>query len=179
MDEKILKKGKQYFREGKVLWVVKKGQKLFSKILGTYPYYVELDIENGENKCTCPLGRDCKHVAAVMIAFKEGFYIETNEGYAEFSPECIIDIYSFKNPEFGIEITLKELRYMLNNDESGSEVARLFRKVLKLLELSPSEKAYSELENILKEYRALFLEYQLTEILKKELNHARYCQDNL
>ncbi len=172
MEEKVLKKGKKYFREGRVLWVVKKGNKLFSKVLGTYPYYVELGIEGGGNKCTCPLGGDCKHVAAVMTAFNEGFYIKTDKKYAEFSPECIVDMYSIANPEFGIELTLKELRYMLNNDESGSEVARLFRKALKFLELFPKERTYFELEEILEEYKELFSEYKLAEILKKELEHA-------
>ncbi|WP_461863492.1 SWIM zinc finger family protein [Thermococcus sp.] len=173
MDEKILKKGRRYFREGRVLWVVKRGNMLFSKVLGTYPYYVELEIENWENRCTCPLGSDCKHAAATRVAFEEGFYIEIGEEYAGFSPECAIELYFIKNPEFGLETILKELEYVLNSDESGSEVARLFRKALKLLELSPDKKAYSMLEKILEEYEALFPDYQLTEILKKELIHAR------
>lgn len=172
MDERVLKKGRRYFREGRVLWVVKKGNMLFSKVLGTYPYYVEFEIDGGENTCTCPLGRDCKHAAAVLVAFEEGFYIETEEEYAGLSPECIIERYSFENPEFGLEITLKELEYTLESDESGSEVARLFRKALRLLGLSPDEKAYSELKRVLKEYEELFSDYQLTEILKKELAHA-------
>ncbi len=173
MEEKVLKKGRRYFREGRVLWVVKKGNMLFSKVLGTYPYYVELEIESGENTCTCPLGRDCKHAAAVLVAFEEGFYIETEDEHAGLSPECVIDRYSLENPEFGLEITLKELEYTLNSDESGSEVARLFRKALKLLKLFPDEKAYSKLERIIGEYEELFPEYQLTEMLKRELHSVR------
>jgi uncharacterized Zn finger protein len=47
MDEKTLKKGERYYKAGKVLWVVKHESRIFSKVLGTYPYYVELDLSTG------------------------------------------------------------------------------------------------------------------------------------
>lgn len=64
------KRGKQYFKKGKVLWVLKYGDRLYGKVLGTYPYYVEVSIKSGKNTCTCPIGKDCKHVFAVLEVVK-------------------------------------------------------------------------------------------------------------
>ncbi|HII67377.1 MAG TPA: hypothetical protein HA302_05135, partial [Thermococcaceae archaeon] len=49
MEKKILQKGRSYYKKGKVLWVLKHKEKLFSKVLGTYPYYVEVDLAKNSN----------------------------------------------------------------------------------------------------------------------------------
>ncbi len=42
---------------GSVLWVLKSGgEKLHGKVLGLYPYYVEIDLSTGESLCTCSKG---------------------------------------------------------------------------------------------------------------------------
>ncbi|RLF82020.1 hypothetical protein DRN38_01115 [Thermococci archaeon] len=170
MEKKILQKGRSYYKKGKVLWVLKHKEKLFSKVLGTYPYYVEVDLAKNSNKCTCPQGKDCKHVAATLRAFEEGFYVESTDPLSEFSPESFIDKYFFEeNPELGLETLLKELHYQMNNDESGSEVAKLIRKVLKLFPLSPSKEIGFQLRDIFEEFQRLFSDYTLTEDLEKEI----------
>jgi len=169
MDEKTLKKGERYYKAGKVLWVVQYGNKLFSKVLGTYPYYVELDLETGENRCTCPLGGDCKHVAAVMKAHENGFYFETFEGRAELFPEAVAMEFLAEVPDLALDVTLKELRFALSTDESGSEVARLFRRALKLVEITKKREALHVLGEVVEEYRHVFEDYELSLKLEDEL----------
>ncbi len=169
MDEKTLKKGERYYRAGKVLWVVKHGDKLFSKVLGTYPYYVELDLSTGENRCTCPLGGDCKHVAAVMKAHKGGFYFESFDKHTELFPEATAMEFMAEVPELALDVTLKELRFALSTDESGSEVARLFRRALKLVRMTGKTEALHVLEETLAEYRHVFSDYELSAKLEDEL----------
>ncbi|ASJ14385.1 SWIM zinc finger family protein [Thermococcus radiotolerans] len=169
MDERTLKKGERYYKAGKVLWVVKHGNRLFSKVLGTYPYYVELDLSTGENHCTCPLGGDCKHVAATMKAYDAGFYFESFDKHAELFPEAIAMEFLAEVPELALDVTLKELRFSLSTDESGSEVAKLFRRALKLVEMTGKMEALHVLEEILAEYKHVFSDYELSAKLEDEL----------
>ena len=169
MDEKTLKKGERYYKSGKVLWVVKYGSRLFSKVLGTYPYYVELDLETGENRCTCPIGGECKHVAATMKAYDAGFYFESFDRHAELFPEAVAMEFLAEVPELALDVTLKELRFALSTDESGSEVARLFRRALRLVEVTGKKEALHVLGEVVEEYRHVFSDYELSLKLEDEL----------
>ncbi|ANF23052.1 SWIM zinc finger family protein [Thermococcus piezophilus] len=173
MDERTLKKGKRYYKAGKVLWVVKYKDKLFSKVLGTYPYYVELDLSTGENRCTCPLGGDCKHVAAVIKAHENGFYFEALEDYALLYPEAVVLKMLASVPELALDVTLKELRFAMSTDESGSEVARLFRRALRLAEITKRVEVLHVLEDILDEYKHVFSDYELALKLEDELRKLK------
>ncbi|MCD6372841.1 MAG: SWIM zinc finger family protein [Thermococcus sp.] len=168
-EESTVKKGERYYRKGKVLWVVKSGGKLFSKVLGTYPYYVEIDLETGKNICTCPLGGNCKHVAATVTAYEKGAYFEAFSKSVEVFPEATALEFLNEVPELALDVTLKELRFYLNTDESGSEVARLFLRALKLVERSGREEALHILEEVLEEYRHVFPDYELITKLEEEL----------
>ncbi|AFL94582.1 hypothetical protein CL1_0371 [Thermococcus cleftensis] len=169
MDEKTLRKGERYYKAGKVLWVVKHGGKLFSKVLGTYPYYVELDLSTGENRCTCPLGGDCKHVAAVLKAHESGFYFESFDKHAELFPEAVAMEFLAEVPELALDVTLKELLFTMSTDESGSEVAKLFRRALRLVGITRKKEALHVLEEVLDEYRHVFDDYELAVKLEDEL----------
>ncbi len=173
VDEKTLKKGEKYYKAGKVLWVVKYGDRLFSKVLGTYPYYVEINTSTGENHCTCPLGGDCKHVAAVMKAHENGFYFETFDEHAELFPEAVAMEFLAEVPELALDVTTKELRFALNTDESGSEVARLFRRTVLLLKTLDHPEILHVLEEALEEYRHVFKDYRLTERLEDEFRKLK------
>ncbi|ASJ06662.1 hypothetical protein A3L08_04655 [Thermococcus pacificus] len=173
MDEKTLRKGERYYKSGKVLWVVKYGDRLFSKVLGTYPYYVELDLRTGENRCTCPLGGDCKHVAAVMKAHESGFYFETFDRHAELFPEAVAMEFLAEVPELALDVILKELRFALSTDESGSEVARLLRRALKLTEATGKREALHFLEDAVEEYKHVFSDYELSLKLEDELRELK------
>ncbi|NJE42468.1 SWIM zinc finger domain-containing protein [Thermococcus sp. GR6] len=169
MEEKTLKKGERYYKAGKVLWVVKQGDTLLSKVLGTYPYYVELNLSTGENRCTCPLGGDCKHVAATLKAYENGFYFEALEKHAELYPEAVAMEMLASVPELALDVTLKELRFAMSTDESGSEVARLFRRALKLVGITKRAEALHVLEEVLDEYGHIFSDYELSLKLEDEL----------
>jgi len=169
LRENSLRKGERYYRTGRVLWVVKSGEKLFSKVLGTYPYYVEVDLETGKNICTCPLGGECKHVAAVLTAYERGAYFEALSGDAEVFPEATAMEFLSEVPELALDVTIKELRFALSTDESGSEVARLFLRALKLTRKTGREEALLILKETLEEYRHVFSDYELTIKLEEEL----------
>ncbi|NJE01790.1 SWIM zinc finger domain-containing protein [Thermococcus sp. JdF3] len=169
MDEKTLRKGERYYKAGKVLWVVKYGDRLFSKVLGTYPYYVELNLSTGENTCTCPLGGDCKHVAAVMRAHENGFYFEAFDRHADLFPEAVAMEFLAEVPELALDVTIKELRFALSTDESGSEVARLFRRALRLVSMTGKREALHFLEEVIEEYLHVFSDYELALRLENEL----------
>ena len=163
------KRGKQYFKKGRVLWVLKYGERLYGKVLGTYPYYVEVSIKSGKNRCTCPIGKDCKHVFAVLEAFENGRYFKTPNPLAEVSPQAVVDEIVFENPEIGRSIILKELTYYINHDESGSEAARLFRKAFALLKMEFSKEFYESLLIQFEEFKKVFYDYGLTGELEREL----------
>ncbi|NJE07635.1 hypothetical protein E3E31_03705 [Thermococcus sp. M39] len=167
------KKGKQYFKKGKVLWVLKYGDRLYGKVLGTYPYYVEVSIKGGKSRCTCPIGRDCKHVFAVLEAFENGEYFETLSPLVELSPQAVVDGIIFGNLEIGKSIILKELIYYVNHDESGSEAARLFRKAFALLKMEFSEEFYESLLIQFGEFKKVFYDYELTEEIERELEELK------
>jgi len=169
LEESTIKKGERYYKKGKVLWVVKRGERLFSKVLGTYPYYVEINLATGENICTCPLGGECKHVAAVLIAYEKGAYFEALSDDVEIFPEATAMEFLNEVPELALEVTLKELRFALSTDESGSDVARLFLRALKLIERTGREEALHILRETLEEYKHVFSDYELTIKLEEEL----------
>ena len=141
--------------------------------MGTYPYYVEVDLAKDSSRCTCPQGKDCKHAAATIVAFEEGFYVESHEPVSEFFPEAALKRYLLHdNPELGLEIVLKELHYQISNDESGSEVAKLLREALKLFTLAPSKEIGFQILEIFKEFKRLFSDYNLTRELEMEVKET-------
>jgi len=174
----VKKKGKQYFKKGKVLWVLKYGDRLYGKVLGGYPYYVEVSIKGGKNRCTCPIGKDCKHVSAVLEALKSGEYHETLNPLVELSPQAVVDEIIFGNLEIGKPIILKELIYYVNHDESGSEAARLFRKAFALLKREFSAEFYESLQIQFEEFKRIFYDYGFTEELERELEDLKKFTSN-
>jgi len=167
MNRETLRRGRGYYRAGKVLWVVKRGNLLFGKVLGTYPYYVELNLDTGDNVCTCPLGGDCKHVAAVKTAFEEGDFIETaDDDTPMIVPEAVAWVHLSKDPSAALDVVMKELLHSLNSDESGSKTAVLFLTALKLVSITRSIELLPKLEEVLGEYSETFSDYELTSKLR-------------
>ena len=78
LESRFIERGRAYFRQGKVLsWSANTdGRKLQGQVAGSRrtPYRVFIHVwprRNGadiEGECTCPVGYDCKHVAAVLFA---------------------------------------------------------------------------------------------------------------
>jgi hypothetical protein len=167
MDEETLRKGESYYRAGKVLWVVKSGNRLMGKVLGTYPYYPTLNLETGESTCTCPLGGDCKHVAALLSAYEAGSYFSDESELARINPEAAAWAYLVEVPELAVEVSIKELLFSLRSDESGSETARLFLRSVELVQASGRREYLHVLEDVLAEFSSLFPDYPLKEKLEK------------
>ncbi|MCJ2073116.1 DEAD/DEAH box helicase [Methylobacterium sp. J-030] len=70
-----LEAGRQYLRDGRVLAYERDDEVVFGRVLGTdpRPYEQTIDIGDGRGgvsiagECTCPVGFNCKHVAAVLL----------------------------------------------------------------------------------------------------------------
>lgn len=80
IDPKILARGEDYYRSGKVEHIERDGGYVTAEVSGSEdePYLVELDLtEDGEVEgwsCDCPYdwGDVCKHTAAVLLALQAG-----------------------------------------------------------------------------------------------------------
>ncbi len=68
-------RGRSYFRNGQVVEMRWRGEVLTGKVQGSEyePYTVKITFaRNGngiEGNCSCPMGYDCKHVAALLYAY--------------------------------------------------------------------------------------------------------------
>ncbi|GAB2027311.1 SWIM zinc finger family protein [Lactovum odontotermitis] len=77
----ILKRGYEYYDDGRIEDFKSEDNRLTATVFGTEDYQVEITLKNGfpENcSCTCPYastGRPCKHLAAVL------FYLENSPEY--------------------------------------------------------------------------------------------------
>jgi len=148
----------------RVVSLVKCGRKLYGVIIGRATYRAVLDLEYGDNECTCPVGLDCKHVKAMKRAYEKGQYIETNsEVRAILSllytalPETVFQGEIKDLLDYGIRrawsfldeweprkgyVTLMEatgIIYALSlllNRLSRSEIRELKREILELIEMS-------------------------------------------
>lgn len=154
---------------GSVLWVLKSGEKLHGKVLGLYPYYVEIDLSTGEGLCTCSKSGNCEHVEAVRRAYENGAYFSDDSLLAKVNPEAVVWEFLIEVPALAVEVSVKELISALKRDESGSETARLFFRTMKLIELSGREEYLHVLEEAFEEFTRVFPDYPLTEKVGKEL----------
>jgi superfamily II DNA or RNA helicase len=79
IDENYFARGLDYFLRNKVIScdVAKDGQQLIARVKGSgfkvYQTIVNLDFHHGElvdvrGQCSCPVGYNCKHVAAVLLS---------------------------------------------------------------------------------------------------------------
>ena len=156
----------------KVLWVVKAGGRLYSKVLGEYPYYVEVDLSTGESLCTCPLGGGCSHVSAVVGAYEKGLYFDAGSA-RPVNPEALAWSYLSEVPRLALEVTLAEFFNSLRRDESGSETAMLFLRALRLLRETKAEEYLHPLGEALDELLAVFHDYPLMERLREAYEEVR------
>jgi uncharacterized Zn finger protein len=72
---KVFERGRQYYREGRVLELVERGNQLHAEVRGSdpVPYHVTLTSQGGRVsrvECTCPFewGSVCKHAVAALLA---------------------------------------------------------------------------------------------------------------
>lgn len=72
--EKIFRRGLDYFREGRILSVVKMGDELIGTVSGTRNYRTEVGLKALTCECSCPYQGRCKHGAALLLSYLEGEY---------------------------------------------------------------------------------------------------------
>lgn len=72
--EQSFERGERYAQQGRVLGIVRRGDRLTALCAGSapYPYRVSILLEGGhiaETLCTCPYdwGGDCKHIVATLL----------------------------------------------------------------------------------------------------------------
>lgn len=156
----------------KVLWVVKAGNRLYSKVLGDYPYYIEIDLESGKNICTCPQGGDCSHVSAVRDVYEKGLYFDAGND-RPLNPEALAWSYLSEVPRLALDVAVAELFNSLRRDESGSESALLFLRALRLVRETGAEEYLHVLGEALDELSAVFHDYILVSRLAEAYEEVK------
>ncbi|MFD2330288.1 SWIM zinc finger domain-containing protein [Cohnella sp. GCM10020058] len=68
-DDLTLKRGYQYYKQGRIeLKDPEEMRLLIAVVEGTKKYRTQVDVEDfGDSECSCPVGRACKHMAAVLM----------------------------------------------------------------------------------------------------------------
>ena len=67
-------KDKEYYNENRVITALIDGDLLQGLVAGTKVYRVTVSLSDLSNRCSCPLGGDCKHVVALLL-----FYLNDND----------------------------------------------------------------------------------------------------
>ncbi|HSI15482.1 MAG TPA: SWIM zinc finger family protein, partial [Chthoniobacter sp.] len=71
LDKGARERGRQYFEQGRVTKVeqYQRGTGFRAEVFGTVPYHIKLRFAGGDwdGTCSCPMGFDCKHCAAVAL----------------------------------------------------------------------------------------------------------------
>ena len=79
-QHQIIKRGKDYYKAGNVIQVIKNKNTFIAKVKGTDYYEVKITIDKDSKtlscNCDCPCEFSCKHEYAVLLAIKNKKYIE-------------------------------------------------------------------------------------------------------
>lgn len=72
-DDLTLKRGFQYYKQGCVQNLnMPNSQSIESSVLGSTYYRVRINLELfSESRCSCPVGRPCKHIVAALLEFAD------------------------------------------------------------------------------------------------------------
>ncbi|MBY0549408.1 MAG: DEAD/DEAH box helicase [Candidatus Obscuribacterales bacterium] len=139
-DDFTLQKGTAYFRDQRVYSVDAKGVNIRGMVKGSASrtYGTQLVLrEDGSLKrtsCTCPVGYDCKHAAAVMIAFlrdvpADYIFMHENVSFAPSQVSSDQAMPAADSPEAELAAILP-----------GGEVQRALREVLEAREFENASK---------------------------------------
>ena len=79
-QHQIIKRGKEYYKAGNIIQVIKNKNTFIAKVEGTDYYKVKITIDKDSKtlscNCECPCEFLCKHEYAVLLAIKNKKYIE-------------------------------------------------------------------------------------------------------
>ena len=135
---KIFARGEKYYKEGRVLSVVKIGDMLYARVKGNETYRVEFDLKKKSSLCTCPYRVNCKHGVAAFLAYSNGKFFDGDAflvSLKEKSREEILKILREileNNPEILLEMENGENIFSYFEDylsyEDAVEVGRIIKK---------------------------------------------------
>ena len=75
----IIRRGREYYREGRVKYAVKDGSILHAVVEGSYDYTLKIDLGRRDVNCNCPYGEPCKHAVAALTAYENGEYLDGSQ----------------------------------------------------------------------------------------------------
>lgn len=139
--ERTYSKGLKYFNEGRVRSVIKIDNLLLGSVQGTadLPYLVRVDLKTLENRCSCPLGGDCKHVVALLLAYTNGKYTDITslaDRILKLNKEDLISILkeiAFYNPELLSSLEEAITLNTKHKETPKGEESRVQRQIYKKL----------------------------------------------
>lgn len=120
----ILRRGKDYYDEGRVLSAVEFEGILYAEVAGRAdePYSAEINLHSLESGCTCPYRTACKHAVAALLFYisETGKIINADKKFAEIEKMPKGDIIALlkrlikANPailsDFGLERTTSSVK---------------------------------------------------------------------
>lgn len=98
----IWQRGKNYYRNGNILDIHRRGDYVTAEIEGTEIYHVAVTLDEGTNRikdfsCNCPYGEDgtpCKHLAALLCALDDANDAKVPQTESEPAFEQIVSLLS-------------------------------------------------------------------------------------
>ena len=74
-EYQIIERGKEYYKEGRVLFLEKIDERYFAVVGGKELYVVIIKYDSENNKtyvyCSCPCDYVCKHICAVILSIRD------------------------------------------------------------------------------------------------------------
>jgi uncharacterized protein YjgD (DUF1641 family) len=130
-DQKIMERGKLYYRNNLVKYCIKYKNFLFGEVTGSETYKVRVDLDdNYFGLCTCPYKYNCKHAYALIEAYKNNNYTDAEKIFEEIE----------NKPKEEILELLKKLIVKHYLWDEFLDTEGLLNKAVGLIKLIPLEK---------------------------------------
>jgi len=133
-SQKIIQRGYDYYKDGRVKYVIKVGDLLYGTVSGNFDYYVRVDLGEEETICNCPYDGDCKHAVALILAYKNKEYLNGDrikkllEGMDKSALIDIIFKNTLKDPKLAEKLLAKEKVKKRSDNKVDSEFYDLLLK---------------------------------------------------
>ena len=149
-DVNRIKKGKELYDNGGVMYVLNYNNKYYSKVLGQIESYYLISIYNNNFDCTCDDTELCKHIYSTLLSINDNNYKMIN--LKDLTKNDLLDLFDYCIQEdFTIIDIIKEY---LDEDEDENIIFKnnIFKNIKNNI-----------FNNIIKEYIDFFEEFELTE----------------
>ncbi|WP_218257932.1 SWIM zinc finger family protein [Saccharolobus shibatae] len=155
-------KGKEYYNENRVLSAFINGDLLEGVVVGTNVYRTSVLLSDLSNKCSCPLGGDCKHVVALLL-----FYLKNSDEVIDIPK--LKDKLREKSKEELIDIIIKalggeEILPLIEQKEKNIKI----RSILRIFERGEvDERTVENISNIIRNFKNNISKEDLLMLLEK------------